>query len=168
MDTNNNINNENENNNEVTKEELHNVSDNHKHNNKKSKLSSKHKKILIISIVVLCLLVIGLVAVILFTGKDKNTSKKHKKIIVESNMTEKEYKAIVDAYGDAVALASNNYMTLKNGEIPSFKDIKDSIVFDKHKVVCKTNKINFDGSVYLNSCTVDGNEITKNYSNCFD
>ena len=164
MDTNNNINNENENNNEVTKEELHNVSDNHEHNNKKNKLSSKHKKILIISSIVLCLLVIGLVIVIIFTGKDKNANKKHKKIVVESTMTEKEYKAIVDAYGDAVTLASNNYMTLKNGEIPSFNDIKDSIVFDKHKVVCKTNKINFDGSVYLNSCTVDGNEITKNYS----
>ena len=171
MDTNNNdnnINNENktniETNNEVTRSELHNVSDNKEHN-KKSKLSSKHKKILIISIVVLCLLVIGLVVVVLFTGKDKNTSnKKTKKIVVESTMTEKEYKAIVDAYGDAVTLASNNYMTLKNGEIPSFNDIKDSIVFDKHKVVCKTNKINFDGSVYLSSCTVDGNEITKNYS----
>ena len=160
VDTNNNdnnINNENktniETNNEVTKEELHNVSDNHEHN-KKSKLSRKHKKILIISIVVLCLLVIGLVVVILFTGKDKNTTKKNKKIVVESTMTEKEYKAIVDAYGDAVTLASNNYMTLKNGEIPKFEDIKDSVVFDKHKVVCKTNKINFDGSVYLNSCTV--------------
>ena len=59
MDTNNNdnINNENKTNNEVTRSELHNVSDNHEHN-KKSKLSSKHKKILIISIVVLCLLVI--------------------------------------------------------------------------------------------------------------
>ena len=171
MDTNNNdnnINNENktniETNNEVTRSESHSVSDNHEHN-KKSKLSSKHKKILIISIIVLCLLVIGLVVVVLFTGKDKNTSnKKTKKIVVESTMTEKEYKAIVDAYGDAVTLASNNYMTLKNGVIPSFNDIKDSIVFDKHKVVCKTNKINFDGSVYLSSCTVDGNEITKNYS----
>ena len=121
MDTNNNdnnINNETEINNEVTKEELH--------SNKKSKLSRKHKKILIISIVVLCLLVIGLVTVILFTGKDKNTNNKTKKIVVESTMTEKEYKAIVDAYGDAVTLASNNYMTLKNGEIPKFEDIKDS------------------------------------------
>lgn len=56
MDTNNNDNNENETNieteNEVIKEELHNVSDNHEHN-KKSKLSRKHKRILIISIVVL-------------------------------------------------------------------------------------------------------------------
>ena len=156
MDTNNNdnnINNENktniETNNEVTRSESHSVSDNHEHN-KKSKLSSKHKKILIIGIIVLCLLVIGLVVVVLFTGKDKNTrNKKTKKIVVESTMTEKEYKAIVDAYGDAVTLASNNYMTLKNGEIPSFNDIKDSIarkVVEKEYLInyeCKSLKVDF-------------------------
>ena len=148
---------------EITREELHNT--NLEHNNKnKSKISKKHKRIIIVSVIVLCVLVIGLVLVLIFGGKDKNKNTKTKKVIVENKMSEKEFKAIVDAYGDAVTLATNNYMTLKNGEIPTFNDIKDSIIFDKHKVVCSTNKINFDGSVYLNKCTVDGKSISKDYT----
>lgn len=147
---------------EITREELHNT--NLEHNDKKkSKMSKKHKKIIIVSVIVLCVLVIGLVSVLVLGGKDKNKSTKTKKTVVESEMSEKEFKAIVDAYGDAVTLATNNYMTLKNGEIPKFSDIKDSVIFDKHKVVCATSKINFDGSVYLNKCTID-KKYSKEYS----
>lgn len=152
----------NENNNETTREEIHHLE---KRNKKtKRKFNKKHKIIIIIVSSVIMLLLISFVIIILFGNKKDDASKKNKIIVDDSKMSLKEFKAIVDAYGDALSAACKNYIALNNGSIPELKDIKNDVVFDNHKVECKTSKINFDGSIYLKSCTVDGNNVLNEYA----
>ena len=73
------------------------------------------------------------------------------------------YKATIDLYGEAVTLAINNYMNSNNGKVPAWEDIENDIHTLKNKVTCD-HVINYDGSVYLYSCTVEGIGYTSNYS----
>ena len=153
MGENNNINNQQQ----INREDLH-VDKNIK--DKKN----KHKIIIIISCVIITLLVVTLIAVLVITNKKSDDKEKTKEIETSKKITEKEFKAIVTAYGDAVTLASNNYMALNKGKIPTLDEIKDSIVFDQYKVSCETSKVNFDGSIYLANCKVDGKAVIKDYA----
>ena len=80
------------------------------------------------------------------------------------NDIENNYNLIIKAYGDKVTLKVNDYMISNDGKIPKFEDIKDTIDFTDHKVECKINIINDDGSVYLTECYIDNNEAPKNLS----
>ena len=135
-----------------------------KENHKKSKFSKKHKIIIIITSCIIGILIIGIIIFLLFENKNDDNNRNTKKVDADTKMSLKEFKAIVDAYGDAVKAASDNYISLNNGKIPEFKEIKDSVIFDKHKVDCSTNKINYDGSVYLKGCKVDGKSILDEYA----
>lgn len=63
-------------------------------------------------------------------------------------------KRSVDAYGRTVELATVAYMLDDTSEPTSFDDL--SIEYSGPKVECAINKVNYDGSAFLDKCTVNG------------
>ena len=63
----------------------------------------------------------------------------------------------VDAYGKAVELAVTTYL-LDNGDYPTTLD-NLTVEYSGNEVVCKTKKLNEDGSIYLSGCSVNGHEV---------
>ena len=63
-------------------------------------------------------------------------------------------KRSIDAYGRTVELATVAYMLDDTSEPTSFDDL--SIEYSGSKVECAINKVNYDGSAFLDKCTVNG------------
>ncbi|MBR3523077.1 MAG: hypothetical protein IKN87_00105 [Bacilli bacterium] len=123
-----------------------------------SEAPKKSKKGLIIGLIIAVIVIIaGVVIAILCLGGKKDDEEQ------EKELTNREYRQIVADYGKSAEKAIEKYMD-KEDEIPSFKDIKDDIKYDDYKVSCNTFKINYDGTVYIAACTVDGKEIKKTIS----
>ena len=123
-----------------------------------SEVPKKSKKGLIIGLIIAVIVIIaGVVIAILCLGGKKDDEEQ------EKELTNREYRQIVADYGKSAEKAIEKYMD-KEDEIPSFKDIKDEIKYDDYKVSCNTFKINYDGTVYIAACTVDGKEIKKTIS----
>ena len=49
----------------------------------------------------------------------------------------------------------------KKDKLPKFKDIESDIAYDEYEVSCDTFKINYDGTIYLAKCSVNGKELKK-------
>lgn len=113
----------------------------------------KKKRIFALVLIFILLIVLGYVFYIKFINKDKEITKGDIEI----------YKATIDLYGESVTLAINNYMSSNNGKIPTWEDIENDIHTLKNKVSCD-HTINYDGSVYLEKCTVEGISYTSNYT----
>ena len=114
----------------------------------------KNRRIFFLVLIITLLIVLGYVFYIKFIKSEDNEISRGDSEI---------YKATIDLYGEAVTLAINNYMNSNNGKIPAWKDIENDIHTLKNKVTCD-HIINYDGSVYLYSCTVEGIGYTSNYS----
>ena len=66
-------------------------------------------------------------------------------------------KRSIDAYGRSVEIALATYL-LDNNRIPeSFDDL--NIEYKGTEVICETQKINSDASIYLSGCTVGGKKV---------
>ena len=66
-------------------------------------------------------------------------------------------KRSVDAYGKALELGVATYL-LDNGDYPT--DISSlTIEYSGNEVVCNTQNLNEDGSIYLSGCNVNGTEV---------
>lgn len=113
----------------------------------------KNKKTITIIILVL---IIALTSIIIYTRYND----KDKKVV---SSQKEEYEATINAYGESVTLAINNYIKNKNGSIPKWEDIENNILTLKDKVTCNTH-INYDGTIYLSECTVEGITYTSNYT----
>ena len=114
----------------------------------------KNRRIFFLVLIITLLIVLGYVFYIKFIKSEDNEISRGDSEI---------YKATIDLYGEAVTLAINNYMNSNNGKVPTWKDIENDIHTLKNKVTCD-HIINYDGSVYLYSCTVEGIGYTSNYS----
>ena len=60
-------------------------------------------------------------------------------------------KRSIDAYGRTVELATVAYMLDDTTEPTSFDDL--TIEYSGARVVCAINKVNYDGSAFLDKCT---------------
>ena len=127
---------------------------------KEKKLTKKKKVIIIISVILFLIVLLTTSFILMFLKQDKVVEE----IKVDERLSEKEYKAIVDAYGEASTVAIHNYIVLNNGNIPAFEDVKSSVIFDTYEVSCTDSIINYDGSLYLSKCTIDGEKYDYNYS----
>ncbi len=118
----------------------------------------KRKKTFLIILLIVLLGGLSTISVLYFLDYKKGyTGKIEKgKRIVSSD----ENGAIFELYTNAVEYALKNYIDKHNGAIPTFDEIKDSIVFEKHKVVCEKSKINKNGKLYLENCSIDGDPET--------
>ena len=114
----------------------------------------KNRRIFFLVLIITLLIVLGYVFYIKFIKSEDNEISRGDSEI---------YKATIDLYGEAVTLAINNYMNSNNGKVPAWEDIENDIHTLKNKVTCD-HVINYDGSVYLYSCTVEGIGYTSNYS----
>ena len=73
------------------------------------------------------------------------------------------YQAMIDNYGDEITNVILDYMKENNGSVPEWEDIEDKLITLKDKVSCDV-KINYNGSVYLQNCTVSDISYTSNYT----
>lgn len=115
------------------------------------------KKYIIIGIIVLIILLI-IISCLIFIKPKKNT------VVKEDTLTEEEYKKILDKYADATNLAIDNYMKENNNTIPSFIDIEDIIYYPNYDIKCEKSIINYDGSLYLDNCSIKGIKSKYKYT----
>lgn len=71
-------------------------------------------------------------------------------------------KRSIDAYGRTVELATVAYMLDDTKEPTSFDDLV--IEYRGEKVECAVNKVNYDGSAFLDKCTVNGRFVKDSKS----
>lgn len=71
-------------------------------------------------------------------------------------------KRSIDAYGRTVELATVAYMLDDTKEPTSFDDLV--IEYRGEKVECAINKVNYDGSAFLDKCTVNGRFVKDSKS----
>lgn len=71
-------------------------------------------------------------------------------------------KRSIDAYGRTVELATVAYMLDDTTEPTSFDDL--TIEYSGARVVCAINKVNYDGSAFLDKCTVNGRFVKDSKS----
>ena len=116
--------------------------------------NNKAKIIMIIIVIIVTLLLI--MGLYILHVKDNNNEN-----IDDDIITEEKYNFIVNGYAEAVTLAVNDYMDANNKQVPEFSDIEDSINFPNYNVTCKYSIVNYDGSIYLRNCSIEG------YSNKF-
>ena len=116
------------------------------------KPKNRKKNIIIISCAVAVVLIITVIVLIVKNSKSDKT------------ISDEEFKAIIQSYGDAATLASQTYISTNKGEIPTFDDIRGIIIFDAHEVECATSIVNYDGSIYLSHCKVDNLLMDYDYS----
>lgn len=119
----------------------------------------KRKRRKIILIVLLIILLICLSLVSLFYIKNKKGEKNNSDEIV--GLADKEVQAIVKAYGEALESYIRTYMDNHNGQIPTYDEVKNNVIFSSHDVKCTKYQVNYDGSIYLAKCDVDGLYYSK-------
>lgn len=121
----------------------------------KEKVTKKNKKLNKSRVFILCLfaftilvMVINIVIMIIEAYKIKEMND--------------EYIKEIEQYANIVDEEVSKYMNDNKGEIPVWKDIAEGINEKNSSVKCGII-INYDGSVYMDNCTVDDLEYTSNY-----
>ena len=111
------------------------------------KPKKSHKGLIIGIILALVLIAVAVVVLILVLGK-------------KSGKSDEEYQTIIDDYGKSAERAISRYVDNED-ELPTFNDIKKDIFYADYEIECDTIYINYDGTIYLAACSVDGKKIDK-------
>lgn len=126
--------------------------DMNKVNNKDKEEDKKlNKTIIIVTGIILGLVVILLLFLIILSKYRSKTVSLSDEDIISKN----QYISIIKEYGDATTDTVKEYMKAYSGKVPSFDEIKNDIT-SKYKVTCIKSIVNYDGSVYLDDCLIDG------------
>lgn len=110
-------------------------------------------KILIAIIIILLVIVVG--GIILYFIFEKRED-----VPIETDET--DYKEIINNYGISVEKNVKAYIK-QNNELPAWNNASEITGFDSYEIVCDVHNIYNDGSIYLNSCSIDGNKIEYTY-----
>lgn len=113
--------------------------------------SSNRKKIFIMFGVFL--FIVFIILLFAFLGKDRKNK-------VEEPV-EEDIRTVLKKYGDALTGVISLYYDKKE-ILLTYEEASELVVFD-YDVVCSEHVINDDGSIYLNQCMVDGEEVSSSY-----
>ena len=130
---------------------------------KKAKKKKRQQYLVVIAVV---LVILAASSVVMPAIIRKAEQQEEKEVAEANKLSSAEFKAVIDAYGASASLAINNYMNSNDGVLPKFDDIESNIVFERYSVKCDDIQINYDGSLYLSACKVDGEEYDDDYSYC--
>lgn len=119
-----------------------------------TKRSKKNKKILIV--VLISIILVSLIGVILFFILNK------KEPIENDIPLSIDYEKVINEYGDIVYNIINDYNDTFS-VYPDWEYIEKEIKYDKYNVSCSIHNIYDDGTIYLDSCTVDSKKIKYSY-----
>lgn len=112
----------------------------------------KKNKIIIILCIIISILIIGIVIFFAFFNKPKQIVKEEKI----------DYEKIINEYGNEVVKVTKKYIS-DNQTIPTWKNVLENLSYKKYDVLCSVHEIYDDGSIYLEKCTVDNNNIDYLY-----
>ena len=111
------------------------------------------KKTIIIISIIFALIVSIFICFLFF--KNNNNKSEEEKI---------NYKSILNEYGNLLKKTAIDHVQTTD-EIPSWDIINKKINYKDHKIKCNVHDIYEDGSIYLNECKIDGNNIKYSYGN---
>ncbi len=84
-----------------------------------------------------------------------------------SDSSDASNKRSIELYAKAIENAISDYMLNNEGSIPTKEWISNSANIDPYyngnRVVCDTQEINSDGTIYLEGCKINGKEIKYTY-----
>lgn len=114
-------------------------------------------KVIIILLITIIVFLLFLLGMYILYGRGDNTDNN----LDEDVISEEKFSFILNGYAEAVTSSVTTYMENNNKKVPLFSEIESTISFPNYDVTCKDSIVNYDGSIYLNNCSIDG------YSNKF-
>lgn len=116
-------------------------------------VSPKYKKITMILKLLFIVCLIGVVLFLLFSMKDNKSEK-------EKIISSKDIK-IMEEYISLLKVKNNKFYE-EHQYYLDYIELNEGAVYD-YDVYCRDGYINYDGSIYLNKCSIDGREIFYSY-----